>query len=138
MIDITSKCIVFGCNNHKGEGFFVGDLCAPCHNHISTGRVGKTESFLGGMKEMIEKNEKTIRGYQLGNTVLFEALMDMAAQYLSVDGDSDDCHHGFMCAGENSMAALEEAGLASTDDQIRYTLLWEKIEERKKALGMKP
>ena len=87
---------------------------------------------------MKDKYEKTIRGYQLGNTVLLESLMDMAAQYLSVDEDSDVCHHGFMGAGENALAALCEAGLADTVDDATYTLRWDKLEERKKALGMKP
>lgn len=25
------KCIEYECTNHKGEGSFVGDYCAPCH-----------------------------------------------------------------------------------------------------------
>jgi hypothetical protein len=31
------RCIVYGCQNHKDEGTFVGDLCGPCHNFIVTG-----------------------------------------------------------------------------------------------------
>jgi len=89
------------------------------------------------MKMAIKNDETIIRGYQLGNTILLETLMNMAAQYLSVDEDSDVCHHGFMCAGENSLAVLEEAGLAATTDHVKYILLWDKMEERKKALGMK-
>ncbi len=31
------KCIVKDCENHKHEGDFVGDLCKPCHQFITTG-----------------------------------------------------------------------------------------------------
>lgn len=31
------KCIVKDCENHKHEGGFVGDLCKPCHQFITTG-----------------------------------------------------------------------------------------------------
>ena len=41
------KCIVHGCPNRKSEGNFVGDLCAPCHQFITTGEIGCTSSFLG-------------------------------------------------------------------------------------------
>lgn len=31
------KCIVQGCENHRGEGTFVGDLCGPCHSFVARG-----------------------------------------------------------------------------------------------------
>lgn len=40
------KCTVFGCSNKQHEGKFVGDICAPCYEYITTGRVGCTDSFL--------------------------------------------------------------------------------------------
>jgi hypothetical protein len=33
----AEKCIVQGCENHRGEGPFVGDLCSPCHSFITRG-----------------------------------------------------------------------------------------------------
>jgi hypothetical protein len=33
------KCLVKGCQNHQGEGGFVGDLCSPCHRMITQGLV---------------------------------------------------------------------------------------------------
>jgi hypothetical protein len=33
-----SKCIVKGCENHKHQGLFVGDLCTPCHSMLSEGK----------------------------------------------------------------------------------------------------
>ena len=41
------RCIVHGCVNHRHQGRFIGDLCAPCHAYITSGRVGPTTSFLG-------------------------------------------------------------------------------------------
>ena len=45
--DADSFCIVHGCVNHRHQGRFIGDLCAPCHAYITSGRVGPTTSFLG-------------------------------------------------------------------------------------------
>ena len=33
------KCIVKGCDNHKGEGQFVNDICSPCHRMLTEGVV---------------------------------------------------------------------------------------------------
>ena len=33
-----TKCIVKDCENHRHQGTFVGDLCAPCHEFITTGK----------------------------------------------------------------------------------------------------
>ena len=44
---LGDRCIVARCSNHKSQGRFVGDLCAPCHHYITTGRIGATDSFLG-------------------------------------------------------------------------------------------
>lgn len=41
------KCIVKGCSNHRSEGVFVGNLCRPCHDMITTGELGPSDSFLG-------------------------------------------------------------------------------------------
>jgi len=32
---MSEKCIVLNCENHKHQGKFVGDLCAPCHGWIT-------------------------------------------------------------------------------------------------------
>lgn len=45
----TTKCIVKGCTNQKNEGQFIGDLCFPCHQYLTTGEVGPTDSFLAEM-----------------------------------------------------------------------------------------
>jgi hypothetical protein len=35
---MMDKCIVKGCQNHKHQGQFVGDLCAPCHRMLCEGQ----------------------------------------------------------------------------------------------------
>lgn len=32
------KCIVKGCQNHRDQGVFVGDLCKPCYTMLSQGK----------------------------------------------------------------------------------------------------
>lgn len=49
-----SRCIVHGCDNHRHQGKFVGDMCARCHEHITTGSVGPTTSFLGKLNGLME------------------------------------------------------------------------------------
>lgn len=54
---MPEKCIVARCPNHKHEGTFVGDLCAPCHTMLVNGepRYGKT--FVHQMRDRIEALE---------------------------------------------------------------------------------
>ena len=40
------KCIVKGCENHKHQGTFVGDLCFPCHEMLITGKLGHGNTFI--------------------------------------------------------------------------------------------
>lgn len=55
-----TKCIVFGCSNHKEDGPFVGSLCAPCHGYITTGKIGYTDSFLGALARENERMREAI------------------------------------------------------------------------------
>lgn len=52
------KCIVFKCSNHTGEGKFIGPICLPCHNMITTGKLGPSDSFLGEIKDLINTLSK--------------------------------------------------------------------------------
>ncbi len=31
------KCLVNDCTNHAHEGVFIGELCSPCHQMMTTG-----------------------------------------------------------------------------------------------------
>lgn len=48
-----SKCITKGCRNYKHQGEFIGDLCAPCFLHITSGNVIPTESFVGDLQRQL-------------------------------------------------------------------------------------
>ena len=64
----NDKCIVHGCPNRKNEGVFVGDICGPCYEYITTGKVGPTESFLGEINKahcIIEELEKETEGLKI-------------------------------------------------------------------------
>lgn len=39
------KCIVFKCQNHKGEGLFIGDLCKPCYSFITTNDKNNSQVY---------------------------------------------------------------------------------------------
>ena len=49
------KCIVKGCNNHSHQGGFIDKMCFPCHKMITTGEIGPTDSFLGDMKNEVNR-----------------------------------------------------------------------------------
>ncbi len=54
------KCVVHGCGNRKGEGGFVGDLCAPCHYMITTGIVGHGETFVHQNRDQLAAANKIV------------------------------------------------------------------------------
>ena len=45
------KCIVRGCVNHQHQGRFVGELCGPCHNMLTTGKLGNGDTFIHELVE---------------------------------------------------------------------------------------
>lgn len=41
------KCIVRGCSNREGQGTFVGQLCTPCYQMLSEGKINSPgETFI--------------------------------------------------------------------------------------------
>lgn len=47
---VGTKCLVSGCPNVAGQGTFIGQLCAPCHEMLRTGKVHpKTHSFIADL-----------------------------------------------------------------------------------------
>ncbi len=55
---------------------------------------------------------------------IYECLIDMCTQYLG-DGDGELLYHGCMSAGENALDLLKRAGLAESDDDVNYKILWD-------------
>jgi len=39
------ECIVKGCENRSDQGKFIGDLCSPCHEFVTTGKGKFPQSF---------------------------------------------------------------------------------------------
>ena len=53
------KCIVKGCDNHKGEGQFVNDICSPCHRMLTKGVVTPSDNwFATEITIAIERTKK--------------------------------------------------------------------------------
>jgi hypothetical protein len=61
------KCIVMDCANHTDEGKFIGDLCAPCHEFVATGR---------GVHSQAYRNAKRIEPRRVTFDLEFLALDD--------------------------------------------------------------
>jgi hypothetical protein len=47
-------CIVKGCLNNKNQGRFIGPLCAPCHEMLTTGIVSRGANFITDMKKELD------------------------------------------------------------------------------------
>lgn len=66
---LSKKCIVMGCENHSHEGRFIGDLCAPCHASLVSGRIPRPIRKGREMYEMLrsmQSGELTVsRGVEL-------------------------------------------------------------------------
>ncbi|MCR4302275.1 MAG: hypothetical protein NUV51_11730 [Sulfuricaulis sp.] len=52
------KCVVKGCANWRGEGRFVGDICAPCHHMIVTGNGAYSNTFIGDLYQKAAQLER--------------------------------------------------------------------------------
>ena len=57
---MSEKCIVHNCPNHKHEGSFIGDLCAPCHTMITSGEIKYGKTFVHEIRDRIEELEATL------------------------------------------------------------------------------
>lgn len=55
------KCLVMGCPNHRGEGRFVGDLCSPCHETLTTGAIHRANrTFIGDLKRIADHYRESV------------------------------------------------------------------------------
>jgi len=55
------KCIVKDCENHTHEGGFVGDLCSPCHEFITTGQGVCSQAYRNTKREWVGLTDEEIR-----------------------------------------------------------------------------
>jgi hypothetical protein len=58
----AKKCLVKGCENYSHQGQFVGDLCAPCHTMITTGKVSQGGGWIGDNVRWKEQIVQVIHG----------------------------------------------------------------------------
>lgn len=54
---MSDKCIVYGCENYKHEGYFIGDLCSPCHNMITSGKPNYGATFIHDLRDQVKELE---------------------------------------------------------------------------------
>jgi len=58
---MEKKCIVKGCENYHGQGTFIGDLCAPCHEMITTGIIHHCNiTFIGDMARKYKRDKERL------------------------------------------------------------------------------
>jgi hypothetical protein len=47
------KCIVKDCINQTHEGQFVGELCAPCHKFVTTGKEVHSQAYRNAQRTWV-------------------------------------------------------------------------------------
>jgi hypothetical protein len=57
------KCIVEDCENHRHEGGFVGNLCIPCHEFITTGEGVYSQAYRNTKREWVGLTNEEIVGF---------------------------------------------------------------------------
>lgn len=61
-MNIQEECLVLGCTNKKHQGSFVGDLCWPCYNMLTTGKLGCGKTYFHEMAKQIERLKQQPKG----------------------------------------------------------------------------
>ena len=87
--------------------------------------------------------EEQVASLKRGNTALIEALMDMVNQFFYHKGENGEpdedgpilCH-SFMSAEEGAISVLMHAGFAEEATDKGYRLLWDKLQQRRKDVGL--
>jgi hypothetical protein len=59
-----AKCIVAGCVNHKHEGLFVGDLCGPCFQMLTSGDSNYGNTFIHELQARVKTLERAMQAYE--------------------------------------------------------------------------
>ena len=64
---VRKKCIVMNCANHSDEGEFVGDLCSPCHEFVTSGRGVHSQAY---RNELVKERLRTVSSVKIQSQVL--------------------------------------------------------------------
>lgn len=73
---MSDKCIVQGCLNHKHQGEFLGDLCTPCYDMITSGEIKYGGTFLHGLRDRTEELEAKLAESQAQLSKAMEEKLD--------------------------------------------------------------
>jgi len=90
---MTDKCIVYGCQNHKHQGSFEGDLCAPCHRMLTTGEPKHGTTFVHDMEARILADADRIEKLEAEVARLREALEVFADDTNWFDATEDNIRY---------------------------------------------
>ncbi len=52
---LPKKCLVAGCKNHSSQGAFVGGLCLPCYDMLTTGNIKSGATFVHDLRDRMRK-----------------------------------------------------------------------------------
>lgn len=77
---MRKKCIVKGCVNHIHQGGFIGDMCVPCYEMITTGKISYGKTFIHDLRDKIVKYEKLIESL----TNLIESLTNIIKYFTKI------------------------------------------------------
>ncbi len=47
------KCIAQHCTNHSDQGLFIGGLCSPCHEYITTGQGVYSQAYRNAHRQYV-------------------------------------------------------------------------------------
>lgn len=79
-----SECIVKGCLNRKAHGYFVGELCVPCHRTLTTGDIRFGKTFIHDLQAEVKQltfESKEYRKHSWEYMIERDALEAKVAQY---------------------------------------------------------
>jgi len=54
------KCIVKDCINQTHEGLFIGELCAPCHEFVTTGNRVYSQVYKNTQRQWVGLTDEEI------------------------------------------------------------------------------
>ncbi len=60
-----TNCIVKGCCNRTDQGDFMGNLCMPCYNMLSTGELGFGNTFVHDLLDKKTYHSKEKKSQQM-------------------------------------------------------------------------
>jgi len=69
----VKKCIVLNCVNRSDQGIFVGDLCSPCYEFITSGKGRNSQVYRNAVEAVkSDSNENERRETTISEEILEE------------------------------------------------------------------